>query len=186
MISPAIVNDHRMIDHVEIPVVITVGPGATTMEFRTRAGKQLTGKTIGIATVVRTVIAATVVIVIGVAINDHVTATELVPRIELWRSRWQRLGFLDTEILIHAYLQTRIVIVMENALFDDIIGTFHLHAVILRIAKREPLKMPIVGQMVHIDTATHLEFTLSRMMHSRTVDNHFFSWHRPQITASVS
>ena len=133
MISPAIVNDHRMIDHVEIPVVITVGPSATTMEFRTRAGKQLTGKTIGIA-VVRTVIAATVIIVIGVTINDHVTATELVPGIELWRSRWQRLGLLDTEILIHAYLQTCIVIVMENALFDDVIGTFHLHAVIFRIA----------------------------------------------------
>ncbi len=40
MPSPAVVDDHRVIDHIEVPVVIAVGPGTATVELG--AGTQFT------------------------------------------------------------------------------------------------------------------------------------------------
>ena len=61
MPGPATVDDHRVIDHIEVPVVIAVGPCSATVELCAGAGKQFAGKAVGIASIVGAVVGATVV-----------------------------------------------------------------------------------------------------------------------------
>jgi hypothetical protein len=82
MPSPAVVDDHRVIDHIEVPVVIAVGPGTATVELGAGTREQFAGKTVGIATVVSAVIGSTVVVLVSIAIDNLIITAVDIARIK--------------------------------------------------------------------------------------------------------
>ena len=121
MICPAAINYNWMVYHIQIPVVIRVCPCTTTVKLRTWTWKQFTCESIGITAVVCTVICPEVCIIICIAINNYISSAELISRIEFRFACRQILCLLNGKILIHAYLQTSIVVVAEYALLYYII-----------------------------------------------------------------
>ena len=166
MVSPAGINDDRMVDHIEIPVVIAVSPCPTTMKLRSRTGEELTGKAVGITTIIGTVVASQITIVVRVAVDDLIISAELIVRVELRRSGRQRLRLLDVEVFVHTYLESCVVVVVKDASFNDVVRTLHLHAVVLGIADDQAVECPVVSEVVHIDATPHLEFALCGVVHT--------------------
>ena len=144
--GPTMVDDHRVVHHVKVPVVVAVGPGATAVELSAGAGEELAGKAVGIAAVVAAVIAAQVGVLVGVAVDDLVAATVGIVRIVLRLSAdGQRLRLLNGKVLVHAYLQTGIVVPTEHAALDDVVRPLHLHTVVLSVLQHQSVERPVVG-----------------------------------------
>ena len=91
------------------------------MELCSRTGEEFTCESICITAVVRAVVASQVAIVVRVAIDDFVIAAELIVWIELGCAGWQRLCLLDAEVLVHAYLQACVVVVVEDASLNYVV-----------------------------------------------------------------
>ena len=158
MIGPAVVDDHGMIGHVEIPVVIAVVPSTAAVELGAGTGEQLHGKTVSVATVIRTAVSLCVSILVGVAVDDLVVAAVGVAGIELGcAADGERLGLLNLPVLIHTNLQTGVVVIAEGAALHDVVRALHLHTVVLGMLQRQSVESPVVGQMVNIDTTGLLE-----------------------------
>ena len=158
MPSPAVVDNHRMIDHIEVPVVIAVGPCTTAVELSAWSREQLTCEAVGITMVVTAIVGTGIVVLVGVAVDYLIITAIGVSWVELWRSaNGERLCFLNLPVLEHTYLQACIVVPAEDTTLNDVIRAFHLHAVVLSVLQHQAVESPVVGQVVDIDTTSHLE-----------------------------
>ena len=72
---------------------------------------------------------------------------------------------------------------MENTLLHDVVRTLYFHAVVFSIANSQSLEVPIVSEMIDVNASSHLEFFHLGMMHSRTIDDDFFSRYSPHIAS---
>ena len=161
MPRPAVVDNHGVVDHVEVPVVVGVCPCAASVELSARTGEQLACKAVGVAMVVGAAVSHCVVVLIRVAVDYLVIAAVGIAGVELWLpADWERLGFLNGEIFEHAYLQACVVVPAEHAALYNIVGAFYLHAVVLGVLKRQPVESPVVGKVVHIYATRLLEGNL--------------------------
>ena len=172
MPSPAAVDDYGVIHHIEVPVVIAIGPCTASVKLCSRTREELACKAVGIAAIVGAIICATIVVLVGITVDDLVVTTVGIARIELWSAaNGKRLGLFDGEVLVHTYLQSCVVVPTEDASLNDVIGTFYLHAVIFGILKHKAVEGPVVGFMIHVDAASHLEIRHRGVVHRRAVDD---------------
>ena len=134
MVSPAGIDDNGMVYHIQVPVVVAVGPCPASVKLCARSREEFACEPVGITSIVGAVVASQVPVVVGVAIYDLVVSAELVAGVELRCASGQIFCLLDTEVLIHSYLQSGVIVVVEDTPLYDVVRPLPLHAIILGIA----------------------------------------------------